>query len=47
MGPRAGLDAVGKLKKKSHYCFCREMNPGLPARSLLSILTARYVINNN
>jgi hypothetical protein len=38
VGLRAGLDAVAK-RKKSHQCPCWELNPGRPARSLVSVLT--------
>jgi len=36
VGPRAGLDAVGK--RKSSYS-CRQSNPGRPDRSSVTILT--------
>jgi hypothetical protein len=40
VGPRAVLDTVVKKKKrKSHHYPCRELNPGRPAHSLISILT--------
>jgi hypothetical protein len=38
VGPRAGLDAVAN-RKKSHHCRFRELNPGRPARSLVTTLT--------
>jgi len=38
VGPRADLDAVAK-RKKSHHCSYRELNPGRPARNLVTILT--------
>jgi hypothetical protein len=38
VGPRTGLDAVAKRKIKSHYT-CRELNPGRPARSIVTVLT--------
>jgi len=38
VGPRAGLDAIAK-RTISHHCLCWELNPGRPARSLVSILT--------
>jgi len=28
----------GEEKKKSHHCFCQELNPGRPVRSVSSIL---------
>jgi hypothetical protein len=37
-GPCAGLDIMAK-RRKSNYCPCRELNPGRPARRLVSILT--------
>jgi hypothetical protein len=37
VGPRAGLDAVAR--GESRQCPYRELNPGRPARSLVSILT--------
>jgi len=33
----AGLDVVPR-RKKSHHLSCRELNPGYPTRSLVSIL---------
>jgi hypothetical protein len=36
--PTAGLDAVVK-RKKSHPSLCRELNPGPPARILVSVMT--------
>jgi hypothetical protein len=38
MGLRAGLDVVDK-QKKMYQCLCRGLNPGRPARSLVSVLT--------
>jgi hypothetical protein len=38
VGPRVGPDAVAR-RKKSHHCCCRDLNPGRPARSLVSVLT--------
>jgi hypothetical protein len=38
VGPRASLDAVTK-RKKSHNCPFRELNPGLPARSVVTIVS--------
>jgi hypothetical protein len=38
MGLRAGLDAVARREKSFHY-LCRESNPGLPARSVITVLT--------
>jgi len=38
MDPRASLDLV-VMRKKSHYCLCRELNSGRPNRSLVTILT--------
>jgi hypothetical protein len=38
VGPTAGLGAVAK-REKSPIIACRELNPGRPARSLISILT--------
>jgi len=38
VGPRSGLDAVAK-GKKSHHFHCRELNPGRPAHSLVSVVT--------
>jgi hypothetical protein len=35
VGYRTGLDDVAKRR----ICPCRELNPGRPARSLVSILT--------
>jgi hypothetical protein len=35
-GPTVGQDVVAK--KQSHYCPFRELNPGRPARNLVSIL---------
>jgi hypothetical protein len=34
---RTSLDVV--RRKTSHHCPCRELNPGRPARSLVSIPT--------
>jgi len=36
MGPNAGLDVVGRRKIPSP---CLESNPGIPARSLVAILS--------
>jgi hypothetical protein len=36
VGPRVGLDALVKGKYSSP---CRESNPGLPARSIVTVLT--------
>jgi hypothetical protein len=36
VGTKAGVDAV---KRKISHFPCRELNPGRPARSLVSILT--------
>jgi hypothetical protein len=36
VGPRAGLDSVGR--EKSLHCPCRESSPGRPARSVVSVL---------
>jgi hypothetical protein len=33
---RAGMDLVAK---EENLCACRELNPGYPARSLVTILT--------
>jgi hypothetical protein len=38
VGPRADLDVAMK-GKKSHHCPSRELNPGPPSRSLVSVLT--------
>jgi len=38
MDPDFGLDAVAK-REKCHYCPCRELNPGRPARVLVSRVT--------
>jgi len=38
VGPRAGLEAVTK-RKKFHHWSCRELSPGRPARSPVSVLT--------
>jgi len=35
VGPRAGLD----VEKRPNNCPCRELNPGRPARSLVSTLS--------
>jgi hypothetical protein len=37
-GPQSRSERCGE-DKKSHHCPCRELNPGCPARSLVSILT--------
>jgi hypothetical protein len=36
MNPRAGLDTLARRKIPR---FCRESNPGLPSRSLITLLT--------
>jgi len=41
VGPIADLDAVAKRKIP---CSCRESNLSCPARSLLAILTAMYLL---
>jgi len=38
VGPRGDLDAVA-MRKKSHDCHYWKLNPGRPARSLVTILT--------
>jgi len=38
VGSRAGLDPVAKRKMYHHYPY-RELNPGRPTHSLVSILT--------
>jgi len=40
MGPRAGLDAVVKRKNPRP---CRQLNPGRPTRSSVTILTELLV----
>jgi recombinational DNA repair protein (RecF pathway) len=37
MVPRNGLDLLAK-RKKSHHCPSRELNPGHPASSLVTLL---------
>jgi hypothetical protein len=37
VGPRTDLDAMEKIRK-FHYCPCRELNPGRPARGLVTVL---------
>jgi hypothetical protein len=39
VGPGAGLDAVAERKNPR---FCRESNPGLPARILVTVLTGLF-----
>jgi len=38
VGPRAGVEAIAR-RKISYQCSCQELNPGRPARSLVTVLT--------